>query len=125
MGSNLFSYQLILPRFLLALIFLMSALGILDQTRPIQELKTFGVSPGLAVILIWCGRVVQFSGAVLLLTGFASRWGARGLVAFMILATLVAHHFWTFKGTEQQTQLVHFLKNVAIIGGLLCFAVRP
>jgi len=55
---------------------------------------------------------------VALLTGFQARWGALALAAFLIPITLIFHNFWAFQGQEQQMQMVHFLKNLAIMGGL-------
>jgi uncharacterized membrane protein YphA (DoxX/SURF4 family) len=33
--------------------------------------------------------------------------------------TLTFHAFWHYTGAEQQGQIINFLKNLAIIGGLL------
>jgi len=33
--------------------------------------------------------------------------------------TLVMHRFWAYEGTAQMEQMFNFLKNLAIIGGLL------
>jgi putative oxidoreductase len=37
----------------------------------------------------------------------------------MVPVTLVFHDFWALQGAAHQQQLVEFLKNVAIAGGLL------
>ena len=34
-------------------------------------------------------------------------------------ATLISHRFWTHPPEQQQAQMIHFAKNVAIIGGFL------
>jgi uncharacterized membrane protein YoaT (DUF817 family) len=41
------------------------------------------------------------------------------LLVFIVIATLKFHNFWTYPEAEQQNQMIHFLKNVAIMGGLL------
>ena len=45
---------------------------------------------------------------------------------FLVPVTLVFHNFWGAQGSEVQQQLTHFLKNVAILGGLFVeFAAGP
>lgn len=41
------------------------------------------------------------------------------LIVFTILATFFFHNFWAVPPEQFQMQLIQFLKNVAIIGGLL------
>ena len=38
---------------------------------------------------------------------------------FIIPVTLIFHDFWTVEGQEMQNQLNHFMKNLAIMGGML------
>ena len=40
----------------------------------------------------------------------------------IIPVTLIFHHFWGIPAEQQQDQMIHFLKNVAIMGGLLILA---
>jgi uncharacterized membrane protein YphA (DoxX/SURF4 family) len=40
----------------------------------------------------------------------------------MIPVTLVFHRFWGVAGAEQQMQLINFLKNLSIMGGLWAVA---
>jgi putative oxidoreductase len=51
------------------------------------------------------------------------------LGVFLMVDAFMAHPFWSHDGVEQHAQLLHFLKNLAIIGGLLLLswaeAVRP
>ena len=44
---------------------------------------------------------------------------ALGLFVFLIPTTLTFHNFWTLEDPERQQQMIHFLKNLAILGGLL------
>jgi putative oxidoreductase len=97
---------------------------------------------GVRKILIWEGQVgyftrlgfpapelftvlaivVEIGGGVLLLVGWRTRWVAWLLIAFVAIATGMAHRFWEFDAAQQAGQLNHFLKNIAIIGGLLFVA---
>ncbi|HET6936048.1 MAG TPA: DoxX family protein, partial [Candidatus Angelobacter sp.] len=59
---------------------------------------------------------------LLLLTGLKARYAAVILALWLVPVTLTFHNFWAFQGQEQQEQMVNFLKNLAIIGGLLAVA---
>lgn len=65
---------------------------------------------------------IEVGCGVLLLTGFKARYAALLLAAWMVPVTLTFHGFWHYTGPQQQEQLVNFLKNLAIIGGLLVFS---
>jgi putative oxidoreductase len=108
---------------LVAFIFFMNALGIVDQAGAARELVAYGVRANVAPVAMWSGRIVEFVGAMLLIQN--DRLAAIGcalLVGFLAPATVVAHRFWSATGDAQVPQLINFLKNVAIIGGLLSLA---
>jgi putative oxidoreductase len=60
---------------------------------------------------------------IALIVGLWPRLSALILIAFVIVATALAHRFWQFPAEEYQGQMNHFLKNIAIIGGLLFYYV--
>jgi putative oxidoreductase len=45
------------------------------------------------------------------------------MIAFVVIATFMAHRFWQFDAAQYANQMNHFLKNAAIVGGLLYAAV--
>jgi len=104
----------------LALIFLLNAVGVVDQTRPASELLAHGAPAALVPIMINAGRALQLVAGIALVIGWHERLAALFLALFLIPATLTAHDFWAYHGPELQGQLVNFLKNVAMVGGL-CF----
>ena len=57
-----------------------------------------------------------------MLFGWQTRLAAFLLFVYLIPTTLVFHNFWAFEGAKQQDQMFHFLKNLAIMGGLLEFS---
>jgi len=57
-----------------------------------------------------------------LLTGFQAKYAALAIVLWLIPVTLVFHHFWGIPDAQKQDQMVNFLKNLAIMGGLLVVA---
>jgi putative oxidoreductase len=58
--------------------------------------------------------VIEISGGRLLVIGFHTRATAAVLAAFVVATALNFHHNFA-----DQNQLIHFLKNIAIAGGLL------
>jgi putative oxidoreductase len=60
---------------------------------------------------------------VALILGLWPRISALLLVAFVVVATGLAHRFWEYADVQQQMQMSSFLKNLAIIGGLLFYYV--
>ena len=74
-----------------------------------------GVTLGLAV-------TAELLGAISLITGFRCRWGALLLLLFLMPVTLTYHGFWQYDGPRRDAQEIHFLKNLAIAGGLLIVA---
>jgi len=69
------------------------------------------------------GRSVELIGGLALVFGVFPRLAALALFAFLIPATLVGHAFWLAKDASVFAgQLINFLKNLAIMGGLLFIA---
>ncbi len=60
---------------------------------------------------------------IALILGLWPRISSLLLIAFVIVATVLAHRFWEFPEAQQQAQMSSFLKNIAIIGGLLFYYV--
>jgi putative oxidoreductase len=58
--------------------------------------------------------VIEVSGGLFLVIGFHTRATAAVLAAFVVATALSFHHDFV-----DQNQLIHFLKNIAIAGGLL------
>lgn len=65
---------------------------------------------------------VELIVGLLIAAGWKLRWTA-GLAALMLLIdALVSHPFWSLAGPERGAQLLHFMKNMSVIGGLLLLA---
>ncbi len=65
---------------------------------------------------------IEIGAAILLIVGWRTRWAAWLLALFVVIATFMAHRFWEFDAAQQANQMNHFLKNLAIIGGLMFVA---
>lgn len=105
-------------RILMALIFLVSGFG---KITGFAGTAGYMASLGLpfAEALLAGALVFELAGAIMLILGWRVHWGALLLIVFMIPATLMFHNFWAVDAAQYQNQLNHFLKNVAMVGGLL------
>jgi len=61
---------------------------------------------------------IELGAGLALLVGWRTRQAAWLLALFVLIATFMAHRFWEFDPALQANQMNHFLKNLAIIGGL-------
>lgn len=105
-------------RVLMALIFLVSGFG---KITGFAGTAGYMASKGMpfAEVLLAGALVFELAGAIMLILGWRVHWGALLLIVFMIPATLMFHNFWAVDAAQYQNQLNHFLKNVAMTGGLL------
>jgi putative oxidoreductase len=62
---------------------------------------------------------IQVLGALSLITGYYARWGAAMLIIFIIPASIIFHDFWNLEGSERLTEMIMFMKDVGVLGGLL------
>ena len=75
-------------------------------------------------VAIAAAAVVELALGLAILAGFKTRIAAWVLFLYLIPVTFYFHNFWAVQGEAQQMQMVNFLKNVAIMGGLLVLAVN-
>lgn len=66
--------------------------------------------------------IIELGAGLALLVGWKTRWAAWLLALFVLIAAFMAHRFWEFDAAQQANQMNHFLKNLAIIGGLMFVA---
>jgi putative oxidoreductase len=111
-------YLSLVGRVLVSTLFLLSALG---KITGWSTTAGYMASKGMPLVPFFLAAaiLIELGGGLSVLTGFQARWGALALAAFLIPTTLIFHNFWAFHGPEQQAQMINFLKNVAIMGGLL------
>lgn len=106
-------YVATVGRLLLAAIFLISGFGKLTAAAgTIGYIAQAGLPmPTLAYAV---ALLVELGGGVLLVVGYQARLVAAAMAVFS-LATAFAFH----GNFADQNQMIHFLKNIAIAGGLL------
>lgn len=103
----------LIGRILIAAIFLVS--GFSKLTAPgatIGYIASLGIP---APLLGYLGSMtLELVGSVLLIVGYRTRLVAVLLAAYSIITALIFHH-----ALGDQNQMFHFLKNVAMAGGLI------
>jgi uncharacterized membrane protein YphA (DoxX/SURF4 family) len=105
---------------LLAIVFVLNAIGVIDQAIPVKEMTERGVPAVLVPWFMLAGRTTELIAGVALVFGIFPRSAALALLGFLSPATLVSHSFWLSAGTPAfMGQLINFSKNLAICGGLL------
>ena len=106
-------YIPLLGRVLLGLIFVMSGINKITGFEGTQQYMASKGMPATAVLLVGA-IVVEVLGGLSVIVGYKGRLGAAALVLFLIPATLIFH-----TNFAEQTQMIMFLKNLSIMGGLL------
>ncbi len=106
-------YLPVLGRVLLAVLFVMSGIGkAADPAGTIGYIQSAGLP--LPNIAYGIALAVELVGGILLIVGYRTRLVALILAVFTVAAAIGFHaHF------ADQNQMIHFMKNIAITGGLL------
>ncbi|MCL1633108.1 DoxX family protein [Luteimonas sp. SX5] len=66
---------------------------------------------------------VELVLGLLIAIGWRVRWTAILAALLMLADALLSHKFWALHGPERGAQLLHFMKNVNIVGGFLLLAL--
>jgi putative oxidoreductase len=116
----------LLARVLLSAVFIISGYnkfadvtGILNNagTKHFMEMVAGG-----APAPTWLGYLIaaiELLGGIAILVGFKTRLAAWGLFIWVIVATYLGHPFWTMEAAARAANQAQFLKNLAIMGGML------
>lgn len=107
------SYVPLVARILLGLIFVMSGITKITGFEGTQQYMASHGIPMTTIFLVGA-ILVEVLGGLSIILGLWARAGAVALFLFLIPATLIFHTDFS-----QQTQVIMFLKNLSIMGGLL------
>ncbi len=109
-------YVPLIARIAIALVFLNSGIKKISNFTATQETIA---GAGLPIAPVVTAFTIAFLllGSVSLIVGYKARIGAGLLIGFLVPATLVFHN-----PIIDPSEMTQFLKNLAIIGGLLMIA---
>jgi putative oxidoreductase len=94
----------------------------IGYSEAVQDCLTF-LTPW-SPLLLAIATIFILVGGLLVLLGVREKLGAALLVLFMIPATVLYHPFWFLEGASRDLQTIMFLKNLAILGGLLLLVLH-
>ena len=122
MENTLTRYGPLVGRILIALIFIFSGFGkITGFSGTVGYIASKGLPlPQLAAI---AAIIIELGGGILLVMGLKARWAAAAMLLFTGLAALFFHNFWAVSPDQAQNQMIHFMKNISMMGGLLYVVV--
>jgi putative oxidoreductase len=113
---------LLVARIMLSLMFIESAVDkLMRWDFFVAEVGQMGIPfGGLSLVT---ATVVEILGSIMLLSGFGIRFGALALAAYTIIVSFFYFDFWNQADIAAIMARKEFLKNIAVAGGLLVFAV--
>jgi putative oxidoreductase len=83
----------------------------------------------MAGFMVPASGLLAVLGGLSVMLGYKARVGALMLVLFLVPVTLMMHNFWAIAdANEAGNQMVHFMKNVSMLGGAIliaCFGAGP
>ena len=110
-------------RILIAIIFVFAGLGkITGFEGTVGYIASKGLPlPQLAAI---GAIIIEVGGGIMLVLGWKTRLAAAAILIFTGLAALIFHNFWSAPLDQAQNQMIHFMKNISMMGGLLFVVVH-
>jgi putative oxidoreductase len=112
----------LIGRVFLATIFIFEAV---DSTLYFEKTKQAMTANGLTWnqdMLLYGAVFLLIMGGLMVLFGYRSTLGAVLLLMYWVPVTFITHDFWNYPKDELRDQSILFMKNIAIIGGLLMLA---
>jgi putative oxidoreductase len=109
----------LIGRIFLSAIFIFEAI---DSTLFFGKTKDAMTEHGLMWsqdMLLYCAIFLLIMGGLMVLLGYRSTLGAIMLLMYWVPVTFIVHDFWNAPRSELREQSILFMKNIAIIGGLL------
>jgi putative oxidoreductase len=108
----------VIARSLLVATFVIRALKHLTHwTAALDEMTRLGMPR--SGFLMAGSIVLRLAGGLSVLAGIRGRWGAALLLAVVLPATFLGHAYWTMPLTKQPHEIVEFLNNLSMSGGVL------
>lgn len=111
-------------RILLSGMFLFEAYDSIKFYDTTQELMIEYGLTWRTEFLLDCSITALLLGGFMILLGYRPKLGAGILLLYWLPVTFIRHSFWNDPVTLQREQSIHFVKNMAIVGGLIIVLIN-
>lgn len=114
----------LVARIFLSAIFVFEAYDSIHYFSKTKEvMTTYGLTwnQDVLIIAVICFLLI---GAFLLLIGYHANVGAFMLLCYLVPVTFIVYSFWNDPAESQRFHSIMFMKNIAIIGGLLLLIIH-
>lgn len=114
----------LIGRIFVSIIFLFEAY---DSLKYFKHTKTVMDGYGITWqqdFLLTSSIFILFLGGILILIGYRASFGAFLVLLYWIPVTFIVHSFWNDPPDLQRVQSIAFMKNIAIIGGVIIIWVN-
>lgn len=126
MRYSLFDHQkneiILVARILMMVLFLISGWAKLTGFSGTVAYLTAAGAP-LPMVAAAVAVFMEVFAALALAIGFYTRPIAFLYALFVLGTALIAHHYWSMVDPDRAANMIHFYKNLSIIGGLLLLGV--
>ena len=114
----------LIARIFISLIFLFEAYDSIKFFRSTKNTMTgYGIT-WQQDMLLSVAIFLLILGGILVLIGYRSGFGASLLLIYWIPVTFIAHSWWNDPIEIRREESIDFMKNIAIIGGLLLIVIN-
>ncbi|MBU6156596.1 MAG: DoxX family protein [Alphaproteobacteria bacterium] len=116
-------YLATIGRIIIGLFFLAAgASKLVDPAPAAQVARMLEAGVPWPELMFTLAAACETTAGLCFILGLHVRLVSLLLVAFTVFVSILLHAFWTFTGEERTVQMIMFLKNIALAGGLLAFA---
>ncbi len=114
----------LIGRMMISAIFIFEAYdSIKYHATTIEVMKAYGIT-WQPVFLLNCSISALVLGGLMISFGYRPKFGAFLLLAYWVPLTFIKHSFWNDPISISREQSIHFMKNLAIMGGLINITVN-
>ena len=107
-------YSSVVARILLAHIFVLAGMSKITGYAGTQGYMEMMGVPGMLLPLV---IILELGGGLALIAGWQTKWTAYALAGFSVISAVIFH-----SNLGDQMQMILFMKNFAMAGGLLLLA---
>lgn len=111
----------LLGRILISVVFILGGIGKITGFSMEEGMVAAKHLP-LPAVALGIALVIELLGGLAILFGVFTRVVAWILFIYLIPTTFLFHNFWAMSGMDHVDNMIHFEKNLAIMGGLLILA---